>query len=543
MAFQNTTATSENNKKGRPKSYSTKIHESFDEINRVFTALSQPVALKDLKSGQELAQILVDITGFPGAFLGYRGAINHLLRYLDSRNSQIDLMDASVLEEFWKHSCNSGCHPSRSLSPSSIIATARLYLLLQLQDILPSHGWHSSDSSLCIDFLNLLLSEGIYPDRAKLQARTALHFIIWLRLKGVSRCEINDHVVNEFAAHSCCCGIHMKSGTPGAQAASRRQFGVYRFLRFLNGNNPVFENGVFIQRRRRSQPSPTVLRYRAWLTDQKGLRPRTVYFYALDVMSWLPGLGEDASTYSATALRDLAATEFARRGPAMQTRFIRSVRSYLQFRAAEGHCSPSLTDALISRPTYRLSKLPCRLEIGAVRQVIDSCDLSTSRGVRDRAILTLLAELGLRATEVWRIRLCDFDWVEAKLCIEGKGGRGAVVPLTQGAGDAVLDYLEKARPASPSDVLFVRMSRPHVPLANAAEISNIARFALSRCGLKGAAHVFRHTLATELLRDGRSLEDVATVLRHRSVGTTMIYAKVNEPMLKRLAEPWMGDRS
>lgn len=543
MAFQSAFPAIACESRPMMKSYSAKASEAYQEISRIIRAFAKCIEFSNIKRSEDVIRILVDVTGYSGAFLSYRGTINHFLGYLEIENVKIGDIKWENLENFWKHNCSHACWPARGLSPSQTVAVTRFYLFLQYQGIIDSNGWDSNDPDICADFLEALTQEGVHPDQAKRQARTALHLIVWLRLRGIPESCLSDHILDDFVGHSCRCGMHIRSGRPGAQAKSRRRVAVDRFLRFRNGENPVFKNGIFLQKRRRSHPSSTVVRYRTWLTDQRGLRPRTIYYYVLDVMSWLPRLGEDASAYSATAIRELAVLEFAKRTPAMQSRFIRSVRSYMRFRAFEGHCNASLANALISRPTYRLSTVPRRLDTGIVNKVIDSCDLSTSYGIRERAILTLLAELGLRASEVWKLKLSDLDWTEAKLCIEGKGGRGSIVPLTQGAGDAVLDYLEKGRPSSRSEALFLRVPHPHMPLANGSEISGIARKALARCGLEGGAHVFRHTLATELLRDGKSLEDVATILRHRSVDTTTIYAKVNEPMLKRLAEPWLGGRS
>lgn len=525
------------------KSFSTRIHEAYEDLQVMVRSYTQDDDFSNVQSVRDVVDVFVRATGRPGALLDYRGTVSHFFRFLELRRIKIHDMSWSSLEQFWQHACTRSCWPAHRVRSSQIVATSRIYLYLQYQGILDSHGWDTDDPDICADFLRSLLKEGLHPDRAQQHARTALHFIVWLRLRGIPRSCITTRVVDEFAMHSCRCGLHVKSAKPGVQVLGRRRVAADRFSRFLVGENPVFRDGVVFQRRRRSEPTPMLLRYRAWLIDQKGLKPRTVYFYLLDVMNWLPELGEDAASYSAKSIRDLALSQFAKRRANMQSRFVRSIRSYLLFRASEGHCNPALANALVSRRSYRLSTVPRRLNVDDVRRVIDSCDLSTIRGIRDRAILTLLAELGLRATEVWRLRLGSFNWVEAKVSIEGKGGRGAVVPLTQRAGDAVLDYLEKARPSSTLDALFLRMRCPHTQPANAAEISSIASAALSRCGLDGASHVFRHTLATELLRDGRSLEDVATVLRHKSVATTMIYAKVNEPMLKRLAEPWMGDQS
>lgn len=419
------------------------------------------------------------------------------------------------------------------------VAISRFVLFLQYQGIVESYGWSSNDPEACLNFRNVLINEGLGVDRANVQTRLAVHFIVWARLNGIHRDNLTEKIVCKFVEHQCMCGVN---ATPhvDAQVKARRRVAVQRFSRFLNGQDVVLRNNILINEHKVSILSSGVQAYQRWII-QRGLSARTAYYYVRDLISWLPKLGEDASTYSAKKIRDLAISEFGTRSPAMQGRFIRSVRSYVEFRASEGHCSPTLIYALISRPTYRLSGVPRRLEPGMIPAIIASCDPDKPSGIRDRAIITILSELGLRAVEVWRLKISDIDWAEAKIRIHGKGGRGAVVPLPQRSGDAILDYLESSRPASPFASLFLRVSRPHVPLANAAEISGIARKALARCGHAGGAHVFRHTLATELLRDGRSLGDVATVLRHKSLDSTAIYAKVDEPMLQRLAGPWPGE--
>ncbi len=516
----------------------------FEEICRIVTNYAQEIDYSNIDKTDDIIKIIAKLSGCPGAYLNYRGAINHLLQFLRVRNVKIESINTTIVNSFWNHTCDQSCLPAHRLKyKAKFLAISRFCLFLQYQRILPESGWGATDAELCTNFRDVIEHLGVEAERANAQARQALHFIVWLRLHGIAREAIDNKNVDDFLGHDCCCGLRIRAGPAIGETRDRRRVAIQRFLRFLEGENPIFLDGVFIKDRKQLQFTPSALRYRTWLIDQKGLQPRTVYYYLLDVMRWLPKFGEDASFYTANRLRELAMSECCGINSAMQSRFIKSVRNYIHFRASEGQCNISLCDAIISRPSYRLSSVPRRLELGMVSKIIQSCNLQTQRGIRERAILTLLAQLGLRAVEVWRLRLRDFDWPEAKLRIHGKGGRGAVVPLTQDAGDAVLDYLQYARPQSDSDVLFLRMCHPYTPLARAAEISNIVRYALARCGQKGGAHVFRHTLATELLRNGRSLEEIATVLRHRSVSTTMIYAKVNEPMLKRLAEPWMGDHS
>ena len=519
-------------------------YEAFESMCQMISAYRDEIDYRDVYNDEDVIRKFVAATECPGSFFEYRATINHFLKFMMCREINILDIDERVIALFRNHVCTRACWPARALqSRYQNVALSRFHLFLQYQGILESRGWSSSDPDVLIRFRDRLVAEGVHRLTADVQAKIAFHFVLWMRLAGIDRSRIDDMIVQKFADHKCNCGFNMKFRVLNEKEASRRRIAVDRFQRFLAGKNPVFRNGIFIQRRKRSLPSEAVLRYCAWLSDQRGLRPQTVRIYMHDVMSWLPVLGEDATAYTANSIRQLAVAEFAKRSPPMQSRFIRSVRSYIAFQAAEGKCCSSLAHSLISRPSYSLSSVPRRLDADAVKRVIANCDLSTPRGIRDRAVLTLLAELGLRGGEVWKLKLEDFNWVEARISIEGKGGRAAAVPLTQNVGDSVLDYLESVRPISPSDRVFLRMSRPYSPFASASEITNIAVFNLARCGLAGGSHVFRHTLATELLRDGRSLEDVATVLRHQSLNTTTIYAKVNEPMLKRLAEPWMEGSS
>jgi site-specific recombinase XerD len=526
--------------RSKPSEQGSVLQNSLDKLVNIIRNYSALISYDEIFTIDQVTQVFVDMTECPGAFLDYRGAINHLMRYLKFHRHDISHLNQAIVQDFRDHVCSAACLPSKAFKGRlKIVAISRFILFLQYQGVIESHGWSSTDAQTCLDFRHVLLTEGLGIDRANVQARLAIHFVIWLRLCGTHRDDISEETVTEFVAHQCMCGVNATMHVD-AQVKARRRVAIQRFTRFLKSQDVVLRGNALISEHKVSLISPGVLQYQQWLL-QKGISIRTAYYYVRDLTSWLPKLGEDASTYSAKTIRDLALSEFRERSPAMQGRFIRSVRSYVEFRASEGDCSPALMHALVSRPTYRLSSVPRRLEPGVIPLIIESCDPAKPSGIRDRAIITLLSELGLRAVEVWRLKVSDLDWEEAKIRIHGKGGRGSMVPLPQRSGDAILDYLETSRQLSQFESLFLRVSRPHVPLANAAEISGIARKALARCGHSGGAHVFRHTLATELLRDGRSLGDVATVLRHKSLDSTAIYAKVNEPMLQQLANQWLGD--
>jgi site-specific recombinase XerD len=153
----------------------------------------------------------------------------------------------------------------------------------------------------------------------------------------------------------------------------------------------------------------------------------------------------------------------------------------------------------------------------------------------------LLARLGLRADDIVRLRISDIDWQMANIRLSGKGRREALLPLTQEVGDAILAYLERGRPDVDTDRVFIRAIAPLRPTANSGLVSKIVARAIKRAGVittfRGA-HVLRHSAATQMLRQGITLQDISAVLRHRSVETTIIYAKVDVGLLQLIAQPW-----
>lgn len=195
-------------------------------------------------------------------------------------------------------------------------------------------------------------------------------------------------------------------------------------------------------------------------------------------------------------------------------------------------------------PQWRLSSLPRYLEAPDVERVVKSCDLTTSHGLRDHAILLLLARLGLRAGDIVRMTFDDIDWRGGTLRVRGKGRREARLPLPQDVGDAVLAYTDRGRPRAGIDRVFLTTNAPRRPFASSAGISDLVRAALARAGILNppshGAHLLRHSAATAMLRAGGSLDTIATVLRHRSTETTLHYAKVDVVMLQQVAQPWPG---
>ncbi|KMZ11276.1 putative integrase/recombinase [Candidatus Burkholderia humilis] len=173
---------------------------------------------------------------------------------------------------------------------------------------------------------------------------------------------------------------------------------------------------------------------------------------------------------------------------------------------------------------------------------IITADQSTPCGRRDYAILLLLARLGLRAGEIAAIELDDIHWRSGKLVVHGKGRMVENVPLPSEIGEAIAMYLRDGRGASASRRVFLRIWAPRVGLAGPRAIGKIVRLAFARAGFspacRGAAHLFRHGLATTMIRDGASIAEIAEVLRHRSQDSTAIYAKVAFEDLRGIVRSW-----
>ncbi|MDQ6775813.1 MAG: tyrosine-type recombinase/integrase [Actinomycetota bacterium] len=187
---------------------------------------------------------------------------------------------------------------------------------------------------------------------------------------------------------------------------------------------------------------------------------------------------------------------------------------------------------------WRLSSLPQPLEAEDVARLLSSCALTTVVGRRDLAILVLLARLGLRAGEVARLSLDDIDWQAGEVTVHGKGSTSERLPLPHEVGERLVGYLRQGRPPVEFREVFVSMHAPLRPLSPIA-VTQVVAAACKRAGVEPVhAHRLRHTLASELLRAGTPLAQIAPILRHASVATTAIYAKIDRDALSVLARPW-----
>lgn len=214
------------------------------------------------------------------------------------------------------------------------------------------------------------------------------------------------------------------------------------------------------------------------------------------------------------------------------------LRSFLRFAHLEGVTSLSLAEAVPSAAGWSGAGMPKALRPGQGAALLAGCDRSREVGRRDYAILVLLVRLGLRAGEVAALTLDDVDWRAGEVVVRGKGSRMERLPLPADVGEAIAGYLRRGRPVSQERAVFLRAHAPKRALTPEG-VSEVVRAAGERVGLPGVgAHRLRHTTGTELLRAGATLAEVAQILRHKSLATSALYAKVDQDALAPLALPW-----
>jgi integrase/recombinase XerD len=296
-------------------------------------------------------------------------------------------------------------------------------------------------------------------------------------------------------------------------------------------------------------PSEALLsRYRNYLLDVRGLVATSARGYVDMVRAFVATRVVDGEL-DWQSLRPEQLTGFvlsASRGRSIGSAklAVTALRSLLNYLYIEGLLLHPLDAAVPLVAGWRLAELPRALEVGDVRRLLAACDRRTGSGRRDFAMLTLLTRLGLRAGEVRMLSLDDIDWRAGELIVRGKGHCIERLPLPADVGQALAAYLQRGRPdTAQGRTVFVRTRAPHRALSSVGVTDAVAA-AASRAGLAHvSAHRLRHTLATQMVRSGVALPEVAQVLRHRRLMTTAIYAKVDREALRLLARAWPGGAS
>lgn len=285
---------------------------------------------------------------------------------------------------------------------------------------------------------------------------------------------------------------------------------------------------------------PALAAFRRWMQEQRGIKDSTLDTYQATLVDLLASLGTDPAAYTAAAIRGFVVARAKPHGRGRAQGITVATRAYLKYLVAIGQCPVGREHAVPSFASWRLATTPWFLGQADLDRLLIACDGEDR--LRDRAVILLLARLGLRASEVANLTFDAIDWGTGRITLAGKVRREERLPLTQEIGEAILAYIERARPRIATTRVFLTDTAPVRPLSRIA-VKCIVRRALDRAQIKSAhrgAHVLRHSAATAMLRNGASLAGVGAVLRHRSPSVTALYAKVDIGLLSEIAQPWGG---
>jgi site-specific recombinase XerD len=395
---------------------------------------------------------------------------------------------------------------------------------------------HAGPLGVHIDaYVALLQEQGYSRQSARVHLQVLADFSRWLQRRELSANDIDASTLQRYLR----CRSRFVGEHRGASSALNKLLGMLRDRGIANHDTaPSAIDPVECAKEN----------FKQYLSQERGLSAAILHTYVPVVDQFLrERFGRGSTRFSELRATDL--TGFIQRhvhdhSPRTAQHMVAALRAFLRHLRLRGDITTDLAVCVPTVANWSYSTLPKFLQPGQVQQVLARCDRRTSVGRRNYAILLLLARLGLRAGEVVAMTLDDIDWKEGRLTVRGKGGQWADMPLAAEVGKAIAAYLRRGRPRCASRRLFIRELAPRVGFANSSTISTLVKRALAHAGVESAhtgAHVFRHTLATEMLRHGASLGEVGQLLRHQHPDTTQIYAKVDLSALRQLALPWPGD--
>ncbi len=350
----------------------------------------------------------------------------------------------------------------------------------------------------------------------------------WLERRRVTPQDLDAQVIGRFVA--------------GIDPRGRRRVSCTSFLLldYLRSAGAVPEPVPLV-------PSPLedlLNAYRRWLVEERSLAPLTVQNYLRTAERFcqetcagerdrLPAL--EVSDVSGFVLRS-ARTRSAR----TVNEVVVNLRSWLKFLYGHGVITTPLAGATPWMARGTMAMLPRTVPPGTAQRLLESCDRTKIAGLRDYAIISLLARLGLRAAEVAALELGDIDWRAGQVMIRSKGGWRDPLPLPVDVGEAIVDYLKVRDPAEAVRQVFLHVNAPKGPVI-ASTVRSVVREACGRCGLEDVgSHRLRHGAASQMLAAGVPLYEIGQVLRHRDAKTTALYAKVDLASLMTVAKAWPG---
>ncbi|MHB2029792.1 MAG: site-specific integrase [Acidimicrobiales bacterium] len=388
-------------------------------------------------------------------------------------------------------------------------------------------------------FVTSLINKQYVVDVVYVKARHILAFDRWLAKHRVVLGDLGEVHVEQYQHRNRRRRRYIRTETRRRELCDLTQ--LLHFLRVQGVCGPVSSNFT--------PAADLAAEFEHYLQHQKGLANASVDRYKTTAWQFLAerfGRGE----VDLSALRPADTIEFIQRQtkrmqPQSLKNIVSGLRSFLRYAQYRGEIAAGLVFVVPGVATWASTpKLPRAISPEHAQRALDSCDLGTAVGLRDRAVLVILARLGLRAHEIIALQLQDIDWDTGQLRVRGKGRRECLLPMPIDVGEAIAVYLERGRPASDDRHVFLRAMAPICGLMEGSDaIGSIVRYALKRAKVDAphsGSHQFRHALAVRMLQGGASLPEIGEVLRHRSPQTTSIYARVDINSLRSLAPAWPG---
>ena len=383
-------------------------------------------------------------------------------------------------------------------------------------------------------FTSLLSSRGFKPSTLRIKTQILRNFNRWIAKRQLKICGLDEEAIDVFFKEH-----------PRAGFVRRGDFSTLRSL--LEWLREIQEVQALLPKVNNSVLSSIECNFSRYLDEERGLSKATLDNYLPVIRRFLSECFES----DAIVLDEIDASDvtqfvlgYARTMGCRSSQLMTSaLRGFLRFLYLRGDIG---TDLALSVPTvadWKMSDLPKYLESEEVERLLQSCDQSTAVGLRDYAVLILLARLGLRSGEVVALTLNDIDWESGLITVRGKGARRDQLPIIEDVGKALAAYLHHGRPRCETRRVIIRARAPHRGFSGSAAIGDIVRRALRRAGLdpvRKGAHLLRHSLATTMLQRGASLAEIGQILRHATPNTTEIYTKVDLAALSALAQPWPG---
>lgn len=386
----------------------------------------------------------------------------------------------------------------------------------------------------CVDgFVEVLVSTGY--ERASIHAKVlvAAQLGRWLEGRGHVVHDLDDHRVREFLRWR----RRRYREHRGVEATLMQLLRHFRVAAVLPPAAVTVKRGPLAVMEEQ---------YATYLREERGLARATLVNYLPLINRFLVDRFKGPVGFQRLKADDVTGFVLRRApsmGPGRAKLLVTALRSFLRFLFLRGETAMDLTAAVPTVADWRLAKVPKFIPAEDVQRLLRACDRRSPTGRRDYAVLLLLARLGLRASAVVQMTLDDIDWEAGEMVIRGKGRRHARLPIPTDVGDALAEYLRRDRPHGTSRRVFICAKAPRRGFAGPVAISTIVRRAIDRAGLQTptkGAHLLRHSLATDLLRRGASLDEIGDLLGHRSPDTTVLYAKVDLGSLREVAQPWPG---